>query len=388
MRYFFQHILLLNFTLLLLVGCSPTTEKESKGITAPQLKQLITETLNSKKGVNTPLNDLFKNVKDFANSYNKIEIDSQIINGTKYFSILLEHRIPVYNLFAVLNDTLNLLIKDQSLNGYLTLEWQKQDGHSYIFINEEFKSLDVFNLKRLSIYRYNGQNFGLAFRTITKIDSPKDSIIQTISFFSDTLIKTEISRPRFFKLKDFSDEFRFNKMNNTFASLKNVMDSFVVQEITDFNGEVSGDQIINIKSFNDILNPASISLLPNENEYQLTLDKEWRKIDNFSITMNLSKELKGNYYVNVKLGSNLAVVKIHETDSIENYVRKGFSKTVKKDFSVKTSEQIESGKMFYKFFEYSCGDKKYLLMLEGPKNTYPANADIYTKIIDSFLLNC
>lgn len=57
-------------------------------------------------------------------SFNKIEIDSVEINNSNYYTLLLENQNPVYNLFAIVDKDLNLILKDESLNGYLNLNFK------------------------------------------------------------------------------------------------------------------------------------------------------------------------------------------------------------------------------------------------------------------------
>ncbi len=51
---------------------------------------------------------------------------------------------------------------------------------------------------------------------------------------------------------------------------------------------------------------------------------------------------------------------------------------------VRYSDLQESGRQFVNFYEYSCGTKIFLLILEAPKFTYARNLDIYENIIQTF----
>lgn len=373
-------------------SCKPDVEEESTSlIDGNKLSAFVKLALDSTNNATNPIYRLFDKAKDKSFAYNKIEVDSALAGNRKFYSILLEHPVPAYNLFAVIDDSLNLLLKDVSLNGYITAEWKTLNNKTAVEIKEEFKSYEVFNLQRYSLYYPQEKNFNLVFRTFTFFSSPKDSIYQNIVEINDSLIRTRISKPKFTNISDSIDIFVFNTSASKYVSSRNVLDSIILKEINNTQKELSSNHILNKKSIIDILESSSVNqtFTADENDFQLQIPKEWAKIYNVSLSQDINRKVKGIYFVNQKLGSTLGIVKIPITDSAENYVNEKLE--VVKEFNnykIRQSELKSDLKRFYQTIEHSCGNKKYLLLFESSKSIYKENQKLFEEILSSFIIKC
>lgn len=366
-------------------------EKHFPLVDGKKLYALLTSALDSTDISKNPIAGLLDKAKDKSFTYNKIEIDSALINNKKVYSILLEHPIPAYNLLAVIDDSLNLLLKDVSLNGYLTTKWKSYNNRTVIEVKEEFKSYEVFNLHRYSLYYPNENKFNLVFRTFTFLSSPKDSIFQNIVELSDSLIRTKIPKPKFTTISDSIDTFVFDISGFRYVSNKNLFDSIILKEINNTQAELSSNHILNKKSINDILEYSTDNntFVADENDFKFQIPKEWSKIYNVSLSQDLNRNIKGIYFVNQKLGSTIGIIKIPLTDSAEIYVNEKLS--VAKEignYKIRQSELKQDLKRFYQTFEHSCGNKKYLLLIEGSKAVYKENEKLFNDILSTFIIKC
>ncbi|WP_290661897.1 hypothetical protein [Ignavibacterium sp.] len=366
-------------------------EKTSALIDGKKILSMITIALDSTDVSGNPIVGLFEKAKDKSFTYNKIEIDSFVLNNRKFYSVLLEHPVPAYNLFAVIDDSLNLLLKDVSLNGYISARWKKINNTFAIEIKEEFKSYEIFNLHRYSLYYPSDNNFRLVFRTFTFFGSPKDSLFQNIMELSDSLISTRIPKPKFIALSDTTDVFIFNKNQFKYVSSKNVFDSIILGEINNTKTELSPNHILNKKSINDILDYADAyqTYVADEKDFKFQIPRDWSKIYNVLLSRDINRNVKGIYFVNQKLGSTIGIIKIPLTDSAENYVNEKLT-LVKEigNYKVRQTELKQDLKRFYQTIEHNCGNKKYLLLIEGSKSILKENQKLFDDIVSSFILNC
>ncbi|MCX8104904.1 MAG: hypothetical protein N3D80_03405 [Ignavibacterium album] len=389
-----KKLITFTFAIITAIFFSCQSNKQEKSVSLIDGKQLysfITLALDSTNVSGNPIVKLFDKAKDKSYTYNKIEIDSTVIDNRKLYSILLEHPIPAYNLFAVIDDSLNLLLKDISLNGYITAKWKTLSDRTIIEVKEEFKSYEVFNLQRYSLYYPLGNNFRLVFRTYTFFSSPKDSLYQNIVEVSDSLIRTKIPKPKFIKLGDSTDTFIYNINEFKYLSPKNIFESIILKEINNTQTELSPNHILNKKSINDVLEytDANQTFIADERDFKFQIPKDWSKIYNVSLSRDINRNVKGIYFVNQKLGSTIGIIKIPLTDSAEIYINEKLS-TVKEigNYKIRQSELKQDLKRFYQTIEHNCGNKKYLLLIEGSKSIYKENQKLFNDIISSFILNC
>lgn len=366
-------------------------EKSVQLIDGKKMYSLVLEVLDSTNVSGNPLNSLFDKAKDKSFTYNKIQIDSISSGDRKYFSLLLEHPIPVYNLFAVIDDSLNLLLKDVSLNGYISAKWKKLENKIAIEVTDEFKSYEIYNLQRYSLYFPTDNKYQLVFRTFTFFSSPKDSIFQNIVEVTDSLITTKIPKPKFLSVTDTSDEFVINYKVMKYVSSKNVFESMILREINNTKTELSPNHILNKKSVNDILeySTSDDDYIADEKDFKFQIPKDWTKIYNVALSKDLDRNIKGIYYVNQKLGVSIGILKIPLTDSAEIYVNEKFfvSKEIG-NYKVRQSEVKQDLKRFYQTIEHYCGNKKYLIIIEGSKNIFKNNEQLFKDILSSFIINC
>lgn len=377
---------------LLAFACQSNEEKNSIAlIDGKKIYSLIIEVLDSTNVSANPLYRLFDKARDKSFTYNKIEIDSVSSGNRKYYSLLLEHPIPAYNLLAVLDDSLNLLLKDASLNGYISAKWKPLQDKIAIEVIDEFKSYEIFNLQRYSLYYPVDNKYKLVFRTFTFFGSPKDSIFHKVVELTDSVIKTKIPKPKFLSVTDTSDEFVFNYDVFKYVSSKNVFDSIILKEINNTQIELSPNHILNKKSINDILeySTSDNNYIADEKDFKFQIPKDWTKIYNVALSKDLNRNIKGIYYINQKLGVSIGILKIPLTDSAEVYVNEKFS--ISKEignYKVRQSEVKQDLKRFYQTIEHNCGNKKYLIIIEGSKNIYKNNEQLFKDILSSFIINC
>ena len=387
----FTTVVIISLALIAFACQSNKEEKSVPLIDGKKIYSLVLEVLDNTNVSANPFQRLFDKAKDKSFTYNKIEIDSVSIGDRKYYSLLLEHPIPAYNLFAVVDDSLNLLLKDVSLNGYISAKWKKLNDKDVIELDEEFKSYEIYNLQRYSLYYPVDNKYQLVFRTFMFFSSPKDSIFQNIVELTDSIIKTKIPKPKFLSVTDTSDEFVFNYKVMKYVSSKNVFDSMILEEINNTKTELSPNHILNKKSINDILEYSSNdnNYIADEKDFKFQIPKDWTKIYNVALRKDLTRDIKGIYFINQKLGASIGILKIPLTDSAEIYVNEKLyvSKEIG-NYRVRQSEVKQDLKRFYQTIEHNCGNKKYLIIIEGSKNIYKNNEQLFKDILSSFIINC
>src|SRR5574338_337458 len=114
-----KYFLIFTF-FILLAGCEEQKKESPFLINGNSIQSLIENSINGDMNSKKILNGLLT-FETSLNSFNKILIDSIEINNDNYYTILLENQNPVYNLFAIVDKNLNLILKDESLNVYKNL---------------------------------------------------------------------------------------------------------------------------------------------------------------------------------------------------------------------------------------------------------------------------
>lgn len=384
MRNIFLQILIIS---VLLISCKE--EIAVKPIDSKTLKESIIYYLDSSKQDIGNISSIFSGIKEPSKNYNKILVDSIILNNSKHYIILLEHPIPVFNLFAILNDSLDLLLVDNSLNGYLNYS-KLSNGTDYLQLTENYKSLDVFNLSRISLYKKIGDRINLVFRGYLSFNSPKDSIVRNLTNFTDSIIICSIPISKDIVKNEIKYRYDFDLVSKSFVTKKDFMDSLVQREINNFAKEFSPNQILNKKSYIDLLNERfEDTMTVVKSEYEFSIPPDWNALDNISFYKILKKKAKGSYFVNKSLGVNIGIIKIPDFENSEDYVNASF--TVQKqlrNYQIRESVVQEDIKYFAQAIEHECGGVKYLIIIEGSKNVYRKNQEYFRDILSSFAINC
>ena len=378
--------------ILMIVGCKEKVVEKPFVFNGESFIKLVRNSINGDANSKSILEGLFTFNAELK-TYNKILVDSIEINNANYYTLLLENQNPVYNLFAIVDKDLNLILKDESLNGYINLNFKKSGSRIFAVLNEEFNSKDVIQLNRVSYYSLEQYSSDLVFRQFTKIKTPAKEAEQVITVISDTAIITSIFYPASKTSKTSKDIFSYDVAHDKYASDKSLFDSLVHKEIRTLKIQTKNAQITDAESIfrffnkeND--NTATNQVLINENDFEITLDSTWKKLGVITISNLVKQKLKGIKFISGKMGSGISLAEIAPTDSAENYFNEALKNQSKFNSTVRYSDKLIDSKNIYQLYEFSCPTKKILMILETPKSNYELNKNHYEEIIKSFLIKC
>lgn len=381
------------FTILIFSSCNKDIKQNISPFNGSVLKTLVDQSLQGDSSISDRLAGLFTFVaKDFT-TYNNIFIDSIQIDKKTFYSVLVENQNPIYNLFAIIDGKMNLLLKDESLNGYLNSGWKKSGSKILAFVDESFRSKDVIMLDRISYYSIDSLGGSIVFRQFTKIKTPQKEADQIVVFVSDSAIQTEIFDSSA-SSKPGKDIFRFNVSKNQYLSNQNKFDTLVMNEINKLHIDTKESQIIDYQSIRKLLGElkdtvkADSEILINDNDFEIKLDNQWKKLGGYTIANLLKKEMKGFKFINTKIGAGISMFKIAPNDSLEGYFDKALIIRTNGTKTQRETDEFEDAKNRYKLYEYSCPTKKLILILEAPKATYENYRDIFNNIFKSFKIKC
>jgi len=216
--------------ILVFTACKKEIKEEPFVFNGTSFLEQVTEAING----NEASKKIFQGLHNFnvpLNSYNKILVDSILINNIRYFALLMENQNPIHNLFAIVDDELNVLLKDESLNGYLNLDFKKSGSRIFAVITEDFISKASVKLRRISYYSLEQHNSELTFRQFTNINTDEKEAEQIITGISDTAIVTNIFFTRPKDERSLKDVFNYNAGLQRYLSNKNLFDSLIIREI-------------------------------------------------------------------------------------------------------------------------------------------------------------
>jgi hypothetical protein len=383
---------LLTLVLLVLTSCKEKVEESPFVFNGQSFYTLVINSINGDANSQKIIEGLFTFDAELK-TFNKIEIDSIEINNPNYYTLLLENQNPVYNLFAVVDKDLNLILKDESLSGYLNLNFKKSGSRRFAVITEDFTSKDVVQLSRSSYYSLEQYSSEIVFRQFTKFKTPAKEAEQVVTVISDSAIVTSIFYPASKTSKTSKDVFSFDVANNKYVSDKNLFDTLVYKEIRSLDVQTKYSQITDAESilrfFND-KNPnvSSHQVSISENDFEIVLDSTWKNIGRITISNLVKQKLNGLKFISGKMGAEIALAEIAPTDSAENYFNEVLKNRDELNNVMRYSDKLIDNKNIYQLYEFSCPSKKILMILETPKSTYELNKVHYEEIIKSFLIKC
>lgn len=389
----------LLFLLLISLEFISCNDEESDIITPgyneDQVRSYVFDAIRGDKNANNSLGGLIDYSLPLSDKYSNLDIKNVVSSkGRQFFSILLENPNPVYNRLAVYDSFLNQVLLDKSINGKLSLKQVTLNRNTFLELKEEFLSKDTLELSRLTLYHLDTAA-GIAFRSFTRFISPGNTYTQTISEISDNRIRTDITALNKSDINGRSDIFIYNDNLRMYISNENVFDTFVRNEISSFKGtpvkpEIT-DETSAIQSARSSAGVDTITNTSNINSQQgfsITLNEGWREISNITINVYSKRNLTGSRYENSRLGAKFFVASLNESEKAEDYFEYNFLNVYEGKYKVRFTDKIETKKYFIQFFEFSCGNRKYILVFESSKYTYDQYKKIYEDITNSFIMDC
>jgi hypothetical protein len=391
----------LSFIILLVLivaGCRSSSKqnKTSAEIYGNNLHSLINKAVNGDTLSNKRLDNLINLSIPVNDKYILFYIDSlSSVKGKKYYFVILNFSNPAYNRFAVYDSFLNCYLIDKSLNGYLSGNILNINKRNYIKVTEDFNSKDVLSVNRISLYSINNDSVRLAFRDFTQLVKNGVVYTQKIAKITPEFIRTQLNSTSNSILQNRQDIFYYDSDSKRYVSPLAIFHKFVKSSINKFSYKIEKPEITDKNSMLTSINSdifvdttKSTSNTKYIKGFSLTLNSNWETLLNRPITEYLKKKERGTIFYNKKLNSKIFVFVIPDKDSAEMFIRRKLTRSVPGKYKIRFSEKITAGKFFVQYFEYSCGFKKYLLILKTYGSTYSIYRRIYQSIIDSFKIDC
>lgn len=385
--------LLLSFILILTYSsCKFVQETDSEK--NPVVSEVIKNIIAGKDTTATSLLILRDTKLPPADNPNQIKIDTLRVKGCKYYSVMAEYPDPLHNRFAIIDSDYNVLLLDKSLNGYLSEVPVKIGSAQFIQVAENFISKGSIKLKRLSLYSMNEKDeTGLAFRIYIELEIPgavdyKQEIIQlTPEVISTKITGLKSEKP---ESEQLSDSFRFDASTKKFISERNIFDSLVISTVENSDIQTDKSQIVRSNPINKTTGTVQYTEKTEHRvgAFSMPLSEDWNEIKNVKVSSMLKKISIGTKFINYHYGAEITVIQLVGNDSAESYIKYPLVNTSSGNYTVRFSEKFSEGLYFYQFFEYSCNQEKFLLILQTLKSTYEIYKSDYQNLINSFSMEC
>lgn len=381
--------------LTLISGCSK--ENDETGINTvdgQKLKQLVENALWGSIDANARLSGLFNSTTPAPDKYNQLAIDSAVsMSGLKLYSVLVEYPNPVHNVLAVYDDSLNMQLQDNSLNGNIVVKWEILSGKLYLIASENFLSKDILKLSRLSLYSTTDEKVNLVFRTFTRLEKAGKIYQQYIDNTSSIAIVTRLTSNTNPVFNNKMDTFKFNKLSGEYLSSDDTFTKFVLSEINAANWMLEKPELKLENVDKEIIKPDSVSeenqdVVADVKGFEISLNNDWGKPIRISVISHLISQLEGIRYINEKLGAQITIIELPSGSSSSQFVKYKFGSPSAGNYRVRSTDLLKSGKNYIRFFEHSCSSITFILLLQVPKYTYEKNKDFYDEITTSFFVEC
>lgn len=387
-------IILILFSLLIF-GCGKTiNEKPSSSLNENNLREITVKAIKGEQIYNDSLSGLIDYSLPLNLNFNVLKIERIItpINKT-FFAVLIEYPNPVYNRFAVYDSGLRLILMDKSLNGKIVLKTFSLINQLFIEIDESFLSKDVLELNRVSLYKADS-TITLGFRTFIKFTTPKNEYYQIITEISPNRIKTNLTSTKRSLMSNKSEIFTFDDNQKKYLSQNNTFMNFIKGQVAGFRRKAEKPEItdensvlqsVGITKEADTIKTASN--ISSKSGYYLTIDEGWKVIKDIGL-YEFADRLRGDKYYSPIMGTNIFIAQIPRKDSAEVFVTIRLPNVTQGKYLVRFTDKIEQGKFYVQYFEFSCGERKYLMIFVASKYTYEKYKTTYQDIINSFVMEC
>lgn len=395
LKFLFTIIFLLIYS-----SCQFIKNENINNLTKEKLEELIYSAVAGNKTSNDSLQNLFDLNLPTPTEINDLFIDSLTFEGKKFYSVMIEFPNPIYNRFAVYDTSYKLYFLDKSLNGYLSLQKNNRKDFPYFLIKENFKTQNVIQLERKSIYLIEKDSVYLAFRNYTNYDDGKIILSQKIIDIQPDYIETNINAKNFVTKKN-KDLFFFDKELNKYISNSNnenalsiqtsYFDSLVINLVKSKTSKTKNSLIYNevsslisvgIKTSNDSIQKYNNFKNVNE-QYSLFVPINWKILKETKLSNHINQILNGTKLL-YSDSSNISIVKINPIYNAEEYLDYKLTNAVKGKYLVRYTDKIQIENKYIQFFEISFFNLKYLIIFECPISSYEKNKQIYENIINSF----
>ncbi|MFO7524838.1 MAG: hypothetical protein R6W68_05255 [Ignavibacteriaceae bacterium] len=357
-----------------------------------KLSSFINSYLNNDSTDAAMIEIIFNNIDPGLIEVNNLTIDSLVLSESEVlYTMLLESSNPAFNTFAVMDRNMNILLKDNSLNGNINSGFQFINNTHFFITVESFKSRDTFNLQRTSLYEMNPSSVKLRFRSITGFSFGAIDISSSIISFTqqELILNYTVNDDRTFRHKN--DKFTYDSFSEEYISTADHLKNFALIQIASYDNRLDITEITDAISFRKIVSGDEIdnkNEFISNSEFTISLSEDWREFKNFTFTKYLSTELTGSKFRNEKLGVSISILKLPADNPAGNYLEYELTNSDTYSHPIRYSDKMESGRLLIQFYEYTCGTIKFLLILEAPKYTYEHNSEIYENILNSFKINC
>ena len=387
------HISLLKILLLFFVSLTGCTEKKVETFDVNKFENLVFEAIKGNVTANDTLGNLFDLTLPPPKVINKLKIDSvKSFDNKQFYTLLIESENPIYNRFAVYDSSLVLYLKDLSLNGYLS--WRKIGNNylSFFEVTEEFRTKDRINLKRKSFYRITKDTVTLSLRIFSDFDDGVIKINQTVDNITPEVISTILNGHPDFPLSKMWSNFLFDPNSLMYKEYPIYFDSLVtilINKSADGIEPAIRDIISAHQSLGIEKSASDKDEIKNGNDqFTMFVPEGWRLLRNVSISKQLLSPQTGTYILNPSLGASFSIIKIEESQRIEDFIQTTVTDSVAGNYIVRFSEKIRKGNNYFRFFEISCLSLKFVIVFESPMRTYENNKKIFEEMISSFGVKC
>lgn len=377
--------------------CSNHNETQRELFSLKKAEKLILSAAFGNNTANDSLSKLFDLSLPIPKILNKISFDSIIIpKKQKLYSVLIEFPNPIYNRFAIFDTNYNFYLIDKSLNGHLTLNKLSDLNISFFEVIEDFMSKDIIKLKRRNLYLINKDTVSPALKSFASYEDGKIKIVQSIFEINENNILTSITPYSNLKLNFSSDNFLFDKKNNSYSSINNYFDKYINDLIINTKGNNSKPQIIDkisaLKSVGVQTSVDSVNKYNNfknkNDRFSINLPDGWKSQKNIMLAKHLNKPMRGTALINTSQKALFYIIPLQENEQAENIISYKLEKSVEGNYKIRFNEKIEIDRTYFQFFEISCINLKYLVIFEVLKFSYDNNKKSYEDIINSFGIDC
>lgn len=385
--------LALFLSVLFITGCGNKNADKEK-ISGRFIRHVVERAVGGNMAANDSLGGLINPDYPVNTDFNTLKIDSlRSKSGNLYYTVLLEYPNPAYNRLAVYDTLMRTYLVDKSLNGNLSEDKLTVDGLSFLRVNENFISKDIFNIQRISLYSVGDSTVSRVFRTMTAVKYQGRELLQSVDEITASGIKTTIKSNRYSPVRNKSDLFTFDAGVNKYRSSKDIFDKYVTGVITKSRHKSKMPEITDEKSVWESVgvDPETARTVHSgkDGDYSISLSEDWKELKNFRITEYVNKEFKGTRYLNNSIGASISVFEIPTLSSAEDFAKVKLDKSSSKgDMQIRFSDEIVDGKVFLLYYEYSCKNRKMMIIIKGSKFTYDDYRELYSKIANSFSMGC
>ncbi|KAA0260257.1 MAG: hypothetical protein EDM75_06995 [Chlorobiota bacterium] len=335
--------------------------------------------INGDEKAEVRLRDPFDlNILD-AKFYRKAEIDSVVLDGEKFYGLLIQHKDPAHSKFLIYNDTLGLLLQDRDLAGSLLLKKLFIGEKEFFAVVQKFSVKTVINAEKIKIYDIKEGRGSLLFDNFTEVSSP--------TLFGSMTVSSKKNEPLGVSFKLYGSKASFKPVKIEYTEEGVLSDKLVKWKETltsHMQKYTTKEETVPITEQLPKYYNTKFDLL------RMYLPEKWEVKSGVEIKTLFEDKVTGTVAARKNKDISVFIFDLEKNSPVRAYIRNVTFDLLSDEFnySLYASAPATREDILTRFVLARCENEEYLVAIRCKEAFYKNNFPLINYMINSINLNC